>query len=177
MQYSELRARAKAALQAAALLTSEGLDESADMEFTKALAHGTLRKVAQGQEVPSSEVAAAMATPESAVYVNSLLSAYDMEVVKDSKRLRHYVTNRLIVESENMDARIRMKALELLGKISDVGLFTERTEVTINNRSTIELEETLREKLYRLRSAGIIEDARIISPPLPSLRASEPVKS
>ena len=168
--YAELRTRARAACNAAALLTEEGLQEPADMEFTKAVAHGALRKMAQGKEVPTAEVAAAMATPESTVYVNSLLSAYDMEVVQDSKRLRHYVTNKLIVESENLDARIRMKALELLGKISDVGLFTERTEVTINNRSTVELENTLREKLQRLRDAGVIEDARIISPPLPSLR-------
>jgi hypothetical protein len=37
-----------------------------------------------------------------------------------------------------------------LGKISDVGLFTEKTEVTITHRTTDELRESLRSKLAKL---------------------------
>jgi len=40
--------------------------------------------------------------------------------------------------------------LELLGKISDVGLFTDKTEVTITHRTTDELRESLRSKLSKL---------------------------
>jgi hypothetical protein len=89
-----------------------------------------------------------------------------MQVVNDAKRLRNYVTNKLVIESENMDARIRMRALELLGKISDVGLFTERTEITVNNRSTVELEDSLREKLRRIMGTSDAEDAKILIPPV-----------
>ena len=166
LQYAELRARAKAAVRAAMLLSSEGHEEPTDMKFVQAVAHNTLRKVAQGKEVPMAEAAVVMATPESVIYIESLLTQYDMEVVRDSKRLRNYVTNKLLVESENADARIRMRALELLGKISDVGLFTERTEVTITNRSTVELENSLREKLQRLRTNTDIEEARVVTAPL-----------
>ena len=104
-------------------------------------------------------------TPEGAIYVNSILSQYDMEVVKDARRLRNYVTNKLIIEAENPDARVRMRSLELLGKISDVGLFTERTEITVNNRSTVELENNLREKLRRLKE-GDVSDATVIASPV-----------
>jgi hypothetical protein len=65
-------------------------------------------------------------------------------------QIRAYVTNKLLEESDNPDPRIRMKALELLGKISDVGLFAERTEVTVTHQTTEDLRETLRAKLGRL---------------------------
>ena len=165
--YKEMREKAQAALRAAALLDYAGYhDEPEDQEFVQAITQNALRRVAEGKDVPSEEITAAMNTPMGAVYVNTLLTAYDMEVVKDSKRLRHYVTNRLVVESDNPDARIRMRALELLGKISDVGLFTERTEITVNNRSTIELENTLRDKLRKLMNTDTAEEARIIAPPI-----------
>jgi len=165
--YKEMSEKANAALRAAALLDKEGyLDMPEDGEFVRALTQNALRRVAENKTVPVEEVNVAVNTPIGAMYVSSILTAYDMEVVKDSKRLRHYVTNKLIIESDNPDARIRMRALELLGKVSDVGLFTERTEITVNNRSTVELENSLREKLRKLRGTDAAEEARIIAPPI-----------
>jgi hypothetical protein len=72
---------------------------------------------------------------------------------------------KLILETENPDARVRMKALELLGKMSDVGLFTEKSEVTITHQTTDDLKEKLRKKLQRLTAPQAepdIEDAVII---------------
>ena len=166
LSYKELRKRAAAACRAAALLKEHDCVDAPDLEMVQALALNAVRKVAKGEDVAAAEMASAMSTPEGALYVENILTAYDMEVVRDSKRLRNYVTNKLVMESENPDARIRMRALELLGKISDVGLFTERTEITVNNRSTVELENSLREKLLKLRDTGAIEDARIIVPPI-----------
>jgi hypothetical protein len=40
--------------------------------------------------------------------------------------------------------------LELLGKISDVGLFAEKTEVTVTHQSTEDLRNKLRGKLEKL---------------------------
>jgi hypothetical protein len=128
------------------------------------IAHNALRKAAEGKDIVAAEAASAMSTPEGALYVEQILSAYDMEIVRDARRLRNFVTNKLIVESENMDARIRMKALELLGKISNVGLFTDRTEITVNNRSTVELEESLRDKIRKLVDKQNVEDAKILMP-------------
>jgi hypothetical protein len=38
----------------------------------------------------------------------------------------------------------------LLGKIGDVGLFVERTEVTVKHKTTIELQTSIKERISRL---------------------------
>jgi hypothetical protein len=87
-----------------------------------------------------------------------------MLVVRDAAQLRTYVTNKLILESDNPDARIRMQALKMLGQITDVGLFTEKTEITINNKANSELEALLREKLHKLSGKADAVDAEIVIP-------------
>jgi hypothetical protein len=49
-----------------------------------------------------------------------------------------------------------MKSLELLGKISDVGLFTDKTEITMRHRPTEELEQMLRERLTRVIEGEVV---------------------
>jgi hypothetical protein len=56
---------------------------------------------------------------------------------------------------------VRIRALELLGKITDVGLFTERSEVTITHQSTEDLRKTLREKFNRILNKDV-QDAVVI---------------
>ena len=75
------------------------------------------------------------------------------------------VTNKLVEETENPDPRIRVKALELLGKMSDVGLFTERSEVTVTHQTSDELREKLKEKLLRLKDVTPVEE--IVPAPKP----------
>jgi hypothetical protein len=98
-----------------------------------------------------------LASPGVVVHIASLLNEYDKTVVHSAAQLRIYVTNRLIMESDNRDARIRMKALEMLGKISDVGLFTDKTEITMRHRPTEELEQLLRERLTRVIEGEVLE--------------------
>jgi hypothetical protein len=50
-----------------------------------------------------------------------------------------------------------MKSLELLGKISDVGLFTDKTEITMRHRPTEELEQMLRERLTKVLEAEVVD--------------------
>lgn len=165
--YAQVRQKAAAACNAAKLLQSEGYDgEDSDPDDYQFDLKELVSNIAIGKEVPTSKMDALIETPAGAVAVNNLLSAFDMEVVQDAKRIRNYVTNKLILESENMDARIRMKALEMLGKISDVGLFSEKTEITVNNRSMVELENSLREKLRRILGTDTAEDAQIIAQPV-----------
>ena len=89
-------------------------------------------------------------SPSALLLVRALLAQYSHAVVEHAVQLRHLVTNRLILESDNPDPKIRLRALELLGKVSDVGLFTERSEVVITHQSDSELESRLREKLAKL---------------------------
>lgn len=88
-----------------------------------------------------------LSNPAVIVHLKAVLNEYDAKVVHDTASLRNYITNKLLEETTSENASIRMKALELLGKISDVGLFTEKTEVTYRHRSTEDLERLLHEKL------------------------------
>jgi hypothetical protein len=86
-----------------------------------------------------------------------MLNEYDKTVVKSAHQLRTYVTNKLIEETAANDPRVRLKALELLGKISDVGLFTDKTEITLRHRPTEELEQMLRERLTKVIEGEVVE--------------------
>lgn len=97
-------------------------------------------------------------TPPGAILLTrSLLEQYSHAVVENAVQLRQLVTNRLIIESDNADPKIRIRALELLGKISDVGLFTERSEVVVTHQSNTELEDKLRAKLRRLMGEDVVD--------------------
>ena len=80
----------------------------------------------------------------------ALLDEYDKQIVADSAQVRTYVTNKLLDISHCGDVKNELRALELLGKLSDVGAFTEKSEVTINAKTTIELESAIKEKINRL---------------------------
>lgn len=92
-------------------------------------------------------------TPGSVQHLKEILSEYDHIVVKSAVQIRTFVTNRLIEESTNPDAKIRMRALELLGKIGDVGLFVERTEITVKHKTTVELQSSIKERITKLLQA------------------------
>ena len=101
-------------------------------------------------------------TPASLVLTNSILQEFGHSVAESATQIRHLVTNKLLLESENADPRIRMRALELLGKISDVGVFAEKAEVPITHQSTEDLREKLRSKLEKLVNPAEIDEAVVI---------------
>jgi hypothetical protein len=80
--------------------------------------------------------------------------------IESAGQIRHLVTNKLIEETENPDPRVRIRALELLGKFADVGLFADRTEVTVTHQTTDDIKDRLRQKLSKL--IRTVEDAEII---------------
>ena len=93
--------------------------------------------------------------------VNSLLKEYSVRVVDNATQIRLLVTNKLLLETENPDPKVRIRALELLGKVTDVGLFTEKSEVTVTHRSTEDLVTNIRAKIAALREPKDINDAPV----------------
>jgi hypothetical protein len=85
-----------------------------------------------------------------AVKLAALLNEYDKQIIADGAQVRTYVTNKLLDISHCGDAKVELRALELLGKLSDVGAFTEKSEITINAKTTIELESAIKDKINRL---------------------------
>jgi len=92
-----------------------------------------------------------------AVRLSALLNVYDKQIVDDAVQLRHYITNRLIEISSCGTVKDELRALELLGKISDVGLFTEKQEITVTHRTSEELEHAIKERVKRLIHSNIID--------------------
>lgn len=116
--------------------------QGADVNITdedKAKSH---QIAAQGKLPPVKEI-----TPGTIINLEAILSEWDQEVLDVGRRLRNYVTNKLIMESVDPDARQRMKALENLGKISSVGLFSDRVEVNVTHRSIDSIETELKKTL------------------------------
>jgi len=91
-----------------------------------------------------------LSTPATVKHLYAMLSDYDHQVVQEAVQLRRFVTNKLIEDTGLNDPRHRLKALELLGKISDVGLFSEKTEVIVKHATTEELEKQIRSKLANI---------------------------
>lgn len=108
---------------------------------------------------PPTGARAVLNHPASVQHLFHMLQDYDHDVVAEAKQLRRYVTNKLLEESGAADNRQRIKALELLGKISDVGLFADKTEVTIKNVTTEDLEDQIKNKLLKLLGQGTVVDA------------------
>jgi hypothetical protein len=149
--FESLEARVAAAM--AALVDTNNLpdpNEISDEDKDKA------RDVFSGKELASD---ADLSSPGMVVYLQSLLAEYDKVVIQSSQQIRTYVTNKLIMESSNADPRIRLKSLEMLGKISDVGLFTDKTEITMRHRPTEELEQMLRERLTKVLEAEVVDNS------------------
>ena len=148
--FESLEARVAAAMSA--LVDTNNLPDPDDISDDDKL---KAREVFIGNELASDDD---LSSPGMVVYLQSLLSEYDTVIVKSAHQLRTYVTNKLIIDSANPDPRIRLKSLEMLGKISDVGLFTDKTEITMRHRPTEELEQLLRERLTKVLEAEVVDN-------------------
>jgi hypothetical protein len=104
-------------------------------------------------------------TPASLLLTERILEQYGHQIVQEAAQVRHMVVNKLIQETENPDAKVRIRALELLGKVSDVGLFTEKQEITVTHQTSADLRERLRKKLQKLKDVtpeNDLEEAEIV---------------
>ena len=89
-------------------------------------------------------------TPESVKRIVGMLSSYDWQFVEESQRIRGFIVTKLLEEAEeHPDAKVRLRALELLGKVTDVGLFSERIEVKKTDISDADLDAQIRAKLEK----------------------------
>ena len=89
-------------------------------------------------------------TPDAVRNLVAMLTAYEWEFVEEAGRIRGYVVAKLLEETKHDNARVRLRALEMLGKVTEVALFTERMEVRTIDVSDEELEKQLRQKLSKV---------------------------
>ena len=87
----------------------------------------------------------------------AFLKTYGQHLAMDAAAARAAITNKLMEIANCGETKYELKALELLGKHSDIGLFTERSEITINYKSPEALEEAIKERVKRLLNADVID--------------------
>jgi hypothetical protein len=158
---ANFRERAEAACRTAELLELDTTPDEEDMAVAETIAY----EVAKNEDKVNTKITTKKAStikPATYYAVNDILKEFSTKVVDNALQIRLLVTNKLLLESVNEDAKIRIRALELLGKITDVGLFTEKSEVTINHRSNQELVDSLRSKIHKLMNPQGVEDVKAV---------------
>ena len=79
-----------------------------------------------------------------------ILPGSQWHFVEQAKELRSMAVAKIVVETEHPDARIRLRALELLGKVTEVALFTDRVEVKRTQLTDEELNEQVLQRMARV---------------------------
>ena len=163
--FADLTVSIGSAANTALFLAEHGLDiepTKEDKDIAAALAVAYADDPEKTSKKASPKKIAAL-RPASLIMTDNILTEFGQSVVDSATQIRHLVTNKLLLETENSDAKIRIRALELLGKVSDVGLFAEKSEVTITHQSSDDLRSKLRGKLEKLiRPIEDIVDAVVV---------------
>jgi hypothetical protein len=87
----------------------------------------------------------------------AFLRAYGQGRAMDANQVRTALTNKLLEIADCGEIKYELKAIELLGKHSDVGLFTDRSEINVNYNSPESLEKAITERVKRLLNADVID--------------------
>jgi len=103
-------------------------------------------------------------TPEAVRHLVAMLAAYDWEFVEQAKHLRGMAVAKILEETNHPDARVRLKALDMLGRITEVALFTERVEIKKADMSDSDIDKKIKEKLNKFMGVVDVEDVTEIAP-------------
>lgn len=103
-----------------------------------------------------------MQVPEEIRSTVAMVSAYQWKFLEQAENLRNMAVTKIVQETDHPDARIRLKALELLGKVTEVALFTDRVEVKHTEMTDDELTQKIRDKLSRYMGKVDVVDVRMV---------------
>jgi hypothetical protein len=110
-------------------------------------------------------------TPAAVKHLVGMLTAYDWEFVHQAQELRGYAVAKILEECENPNSNIRLKALGLLGKVTEIGLFTEKIEVKKTDMTEDEIDKRLKEKLAKFMNVSDADVTDVVElediPPTP----------
>lgn len=96
--------------------------------------------------------------PEEIKSAVGMVTAYQWKFVEQAESLRSMSVAKIVKETDHPDARIRLKALELLGKVTEVALFTDRVQIKNEDVTDEELDARIKEKLGRYMGAVDVVD-------------------
>lgn len=122
---------------------------------TKAAQETFANLVSASPEEITHTALAQVKTPAAVQHLVGMLTAYDWEFVNQAKELRGYAVAKILEDCENPKANIRLKALGLLGKVTEVGLFTDKVEIKQTAMTDAEVEQRIKDKLNKFM--GVID--------------------
>jgi hypothetical protein len=96
--------------------------------------------------------------PEEIKTAVGMVTAYQWKFIEQAENLRSMAVTHIVKEVSHPDARIRLKALEMLGKVTEVALFTDRIAVKSEDVTDEELDARIKEKLGRYMGAVDVVD-------------------
>jgi len=136
-------------------------DDEAESKADAQAARQSFASLVTGQPPQNTQQALAnVKAPAAVQHLVGMLTAYDWAFVEQAKELRGFAVAKILEEVEHPDARIRLKALDMLGKVTEVALFTERIEVKKTEMSDVELEARIKDKLNRFM--GVIDVVDVV---------------
>ncbi len=97
--------------------------------------------------------------PEEIKSAVGMVTAYQWKFIEQAEELRSMSVAKIVKETDHPDARIRLKALEMLGKVTEVALFTDRVQIKTDEISDEELDAKIKEKLSRYMGAVDVVEA------------------
>ena len=100
--------------------------------------------------------------PEEIKSAVGMVTAYQWKFVEQAEELRSMAVSHIVKEVHHPDARIRLKALEMLGKVTEVALFTDRVSVKSEEVSDEELDARIKEKLGKYMGVVDVVDVEEI---------------
>ena len=133
----------------------EDLGAKTDEEVLQSAQEGQARDAFKALVANPEEAKTAVAkltVPPAVRKLVGMLTAYDWAFVEQAKEIRGMAVAKILEETDHPDARIRLKALEMLGRVTEVGLFTDRIEVKKAELSDTELDEKIRQKLLAIQN-------------------------
>lgn len=132
-------------------LSSLGLDDSkVQTEAQTQTARAAFATLTTGSTPASIQTAlTSIQTPAAVRHLVGMLTAYDWEFVSQAKELRGYAVAKILEDCEHPNPNIRLKALGLLGKVTEIGLFTEKIEIKKTDMTEAEIDQRLKEKLAK----------------------------
>lgn len=143
------------------VLTALGVpsDEEIDAKLQKQAARDAFTALAINPDDDAQRAALVqLKVPEAVHQTVAMLQAYDWEFVDQAKQMRGYAVAKILEETSHADARIRLKALQMLGNVTEVKLFTERVEVRKVDATEEEIEAKLKERLAKFLRPTVVAE-------------------
>jgi len=140
-------------------------DDTVNTENQAHLARDAFKMIVSDQDTDEQKTKLLqLKTPAAVRHITGMLTAYDWEFVQMAKELRGYTVAKLFEETQSPNANIRLKALGLLGKVTEVGLFTDKIEIKKTDLTDEEIDKKLKDKLAKfmgVTDAEPIEDIEL----------------